>query len=84
MEPNSLKITFICYEVLSFCSNIDSKSSNNWHSEVNNIQNMWDEFESKLVKLVDKITPLTQFINCKVKIKLPNSIKNKIKKEKGS
>ena len=45
---------------------------------------MWDEFESKLVKLVDKITPLTQFINCKVKIKLPNSIKNKIKKEKGS
>ena len=39
---------------------------------------MWDDFESKLVKVVDKITPLTEFINCKVKIKLPNSIKNKI------
>ena len=40
-----------------------------WSSEVNNVQNMWDEFESKLVKVVDKITPFTEFINNKVKTK---------------
>ena len=43
---------------------------------------MWDEFESKLVKVVDKITPLTEFINSKVKTKLPNTIKHKINKRK--
>ena len=53
-----------------------------WASEVNNVQNMWDAFESKLVRIVDKITPLTEFANSKVKTKLPNSIKQKINKGK--
>ena len=57
---------------------IDELSLVDWYSEVNNVQNMGDEFESKLVKVVDKITPLTEFTNCKVKIKLPNSIKHKM------
>ena len=57
---------------------LDELSRVDWNSDVNNVQNMWDEFESKLVRVVDKITPLTEFINGKVKIKLPNSIKNKI------
>ena len=38
-----------------------------WYSDVNNVQNMWDDFECKLVKVVDKVTPLTEFINRKVK-----------------
>ena len=57
---------------------LEELSRVDWNSDVNNVQNMWDEFESKLVRVVDKITPLTEFINGKVKIKLPNSIKNKI------
>ena len=51
-------------------------------TDVNNVQNMWDDFESKLVKVVDKVTPLTEFINRKVKTILPNSIKHKINKRK--
>ena len=43
---------------------------------------MWDDFESKLVKVVDKVTPLTEFINGKVKTILHNSIKHKINKRK--
>ena len=38
-----------------------------WSSEVNNVQNMWDEFESKLVKVVDKITPLHNSLVTKLK-----------------
>ena len=53
-----------------------------WTSNVDNVQNMWDSFESRLVKVVDKVTPLTEFINCKVKTTLPNSIKQKINKRK--
>ena len=48
-----------------------------WNTDVNNVQNMWDKFESKLVKVVDKIVPLTEFDNRKVKTtKVPNSIKH--------
>ena len=36
----------------------------------------------KLVKVVDNIIPLTEFINCKVKTTLPNSVKHKINKRK--
>ena len=36
-----------------------------WATDVNNVQNIWDEFESKLVKVVDKIVPLTEFDNIK-------------------
>ena len=38
-----------------------------WSSDVNDVQNIWDDFESKLVRVVYKITPLTEFIqidNC--------------------
>ena len=51
-----------------------------WSSDVNNVQNMWDAFESKLVKVVDNIAPLTEFSNNKVKTKIPNIIKHKINK----
>ena len=53
-----------------------------WFSDVNNVQNMWDEFECKLVRIVDKVTPLTEFANNKVKDKIPFSIKQKISKRK--
>ena len=53
-----------------------------WTTNVNNVQNMWDEFESKLVKIVDKIMPLTDFVNHQVKKPIPNEIKHKINKRK--
>ena len=53
-----------------------------WTTNVNNVQNMWDEFESKLVKIVDKIMPLTDFVNHKVKKPIPNEIKHKINQRK--
>ena len=53
-----------------------------WSSDVDNVQNIWDELESKLVRIVDKITPLTEFTNSKVKTKLPNSIMQKKKKKR--
>ena len=54
----------------------------NWSSDVNNVQNMWNDFESKLVNVVDKIVPLTEFSNRKVKTMIPNAIKHKINKRK--
>ena len=48
-----------------------------WDLEVNNVQNMWDEFESKLVKVVDKIVPLTRFVNKKAICSTPFEIKRK-------
>ena len=48
-----------------------------WDLEVNNVENMWDEFESKLLKVVDKIFPLTCFVNKKAKSSTPFEIKQK-------
>ena len=53
-----------------------------WNTDVNNVQNLWDEFESKLVKVVDKIVPLTAFNNGRIEHKIPNEINQKINKRK--
>ena len=53
-----------------------------WITDVNNVQNLWDEFESKLVKVVDKLVPLTAFNNDRTKQKIPNEIRHKINKRK--
>ena len=42
------------------------------------MQNVWDEFECKLVKVVDKIVPLTNFVNKKAQTAFPSEIKPKI------
>ena len=43
----------------------------------NNVQNYWDDFESKIVKIVDKIVPLTEFRNDRAKITTPIAMKSK-------
>ena len=42
-----------------------------WSTDINNVQNYLDYFESKIVKIVDKIVPLTEFINDRAKITTP-------------
>ena len=44
------------------------------------IQKVWDEFESKVVKIVDKVVPLTVFDNGKITYETPKAIKIKINK----
>ena len=63
---------------------LDELALIDWNTNVNNVQNLWDEFESKLVKVVDKIVPLTAFNNGRIKHKIPNEIKQKINKRKSS
>ena len=44
-----------------------------------NVQSCWNSFESKLLRVIDKVAPMTQFINKSVKnLKTPVSIRNKI------
>ena len=48
-----------------------------WTLDFKNVQNVWDDFESKLVKVVDKIVPLTELKSNTVKTTIPNAIRNK-------
>ena len=32
-----------------------------WDYDMNNVQNVWDSFESKIVSVIDKIVPVTEF-----------------------
>ena len=53
-------------------------------TDINNVQNYWDDFESKIVKIIDKIVPLSEFKNDRAKITTPSATKNKLnKKETG-
>ena len=51
-----------------------------WNSDLKNVQNVWDDFKSKLVKVVDKIVPLMEFKSNTIKSTIPNAIRNKINK----
>ena len=51
-----------------------------WSTDLNSVQNVWDEFESNVIKTVDKIVPLTTFDNGKITPETPKVIKNKINK----
>ena len=53
-----------------------------WSTDLRNVQNVWDEFESKVVKVVDKIVPLTVHENGKITSETPKFIKNKINMRK--
>ncbi len=53
--------------------------SENWDLQSDSVQDCWNEFESKLVKMVNMIVPLTEFSNNTfVKAKIPLAIKNLI------
>ena len=51
-----------------------------WTTDIDNVQNNWDSFESKLISAVDKIVPVVEFKNNRALTKPPPFIKNKINK----
>ena len=61
----------LLYEMLR---NID------WEVDIDNVQEFWNVFENKLIKVVDKLVPLTSFVGTTVKSNVPKNIKNKINK----
>ena len=51
-----------------------------WKIEINDVQQYWNVFESKLIKIIDDIVPLVDYVNDVIKEKTPKLIKNKINK----
>ena len=52
-----------------------------WTTDIDNVQNIWDSFESKLISVVDTIVPVIEFKNNRAVTKPPPVIKNKINKQ---
>lgn len=62
------------YNKLNLCVELGKVD---WQLRSDSVQDCWNEFESKLVEVVDKIVPLTEFINNTfAKSKIPPEIKN--------
>ena len=40
---------------------IENLSNVDWNIEIDTVQDFWNEFECKLINVVDKIVPLTDF-----------------------
>ena len=53
-------------------------ASVDWDFGIENVQDFWNVFENKLIKIIDELVPLTQFDGNIVKDKIPKLIKNKI------
>ena len=46
------------------------------------VQSYWNAFEDELIKVVDKVAPLVQFVNSSIKQCPPISIKNRMNTRK--
>ena len=53
-------------------------SSVDWNIDIEDVQDFWNVFENKLIKIVDEIVPMTQFDGNIIKERIPKLIKNKI------
>ena len=51
-----------------------------WCMYIDNVQELWNDIEMKVVKIVDAIVPLTEMINNRVSHHIPPLIKKKINK----
>ena len=49
-----------------------------WNIDIEDVQDFWNVFENKLIKIVDEIVPMTQFDGNIIKERIPKLIKNKI------
>ena len=58
----------------------DKVSSVDWNIGVDNVQDFWNVFEYKLIKIIDEIVPMSQFDGNIIKDRIPKLIKNKINK----
>ena len=52
-------------------------TSVDWKIEIDDVQQYWNVFESKLIKIIDYIVPLVDYVNDVIKEKTPKLIKNK-------
>ena len=50
----------------------------NWSMDYDCVQSYWNAFEDELIKVVDKVAPLVQFVNSYIRQRPPISIKNKM------
>ena len=54
------------------------KIYNNWNIEVEDVQQYWNVFENKTIKIIDEIVLMTNFEGGVIKEKTPKNIRNKI------
>ena len=48
-----------------------------WSGSAGDVQQVWNDFENKLISVIDKLVPLTEFVNGKICCKLCPTIKPK-------
>ena len=46
--------------------------------DIENVQGFWNDFEFRIIKIIDELIPKCTFVNNVVKEKVPRIIKNKI------
>ena len=46
-----------------------------WSNDIDDVQGFWNDFECKLINVVDKIVPITKFENNIAKVQMPKVIK---------
>ena len=49
-----------------------------WSTDIDDVQGFWNDFEFKLIYVIDKIVPITKFENNIAKVPVPKVIKNKL------
>ena len=57
---------------------VELLSGIDWSDNANDVQQIWNNFENKLVLVIDRLVPLTEFVNDKIKVKLCPTIKRKL------
>ena len=59
---------------------VELLSNINWYEDINTVQEMWNDMELKIIKVVDIIAPLTEFVNNMIPPQIPPEIKRKLNK----
>ena len=83
MKPSatfSYRRNWMFYDSSRLCQKL---SDVDWSCNADSVQTCWNDFENKLLKVVDELVPITQFSD-KISIKktLPDVIKNKLNRRK--
>ena len=56
----------------------DHLSRVDWNNDANNVQELWNDFECKLINVVDRLVPMSYFKNDQIKEKPNPLIKRKL------
>ena len=63
------------YSSVFLCNEL---SKVNWSFLIDDVQGFWNDFELKLIDVIDKMVPITKFENNVVNVIVPRVIKNKL------